>query len=146
MKILISILFSLSLSTVYAKETKITVHKKTENKTEGRVFFSNLKDGEEIPSTFQVQFGLEGMALRNAGEDVMDKATGHHHVLINKEAIPEGQPIPMDEQHLHFGKSQTEGELNLKPGKYTLTLQLADGAHRSYGKKWSSTIKITVKK
>ena len=110
-----------------------------------KVFFANLKDGQTIPTKFKVQMGLEGMKLRNASEDIDDKMTGHHHILINKGFVPEGQAIPADETHIHFGKSQSEAELNLKPGNYTLTLQLADGGHRSYGEKLSSTIKVTVK-
>jgi hypothetical protein len=60
------------------------------------------------------------------------------------EAMPEGQAIPADDMHLHFGKGQTETEVTLKPGEHKLTLQFADGAHRSYGPKMSKTIKITV--
>ncbi|MBP6707250.1 MAG: DUF4399 domain-containing protein, partial [Achromobacter sp.] len=40
---------------------------------------------------------------------------------------------------------QTETELKLAPGKHTLTMQFADGAHRSYGPDLSSTISVTVK-
>ena len=51
----------------------------------------------------------------------------------------------MDQNHLHFGKGQSEAELNLSPGMYNLTLQFADGYHRSYGKALSKTIQIEVK-
>lgn len=120
---------------------------KVENKVpdNAKVFFVNLKDGQVVPQKFKVKMGLKGMKLRNATEDISDKTTGHHHILINQKSIPAGQPIPADESHVHFGKSQKEAELNLKPGKYTLTLQLADGAHLSYGEKLSSTISIEVK-
>ncbi len=120
---------------------------KTENKTpdHAKVFFVNLKDGQVISTKFKVQMGIEGMKLRNASDDINDKMTGHHHILVNHEAIPKDQAIPADETHIHFGKSQTEAELTLKPGKYKLTLQLADGAHRSYGPELSSTVKVEVK-
>ena len=53
--------------------------------------------------------------------------------------------MPTDDTHIHFGKGQTETELKLAPGKHTLTMQFADGAHRSYGPDLSSTISVTVK-
>ncbi len=59
--------------------------------------------------------------------------------------MPAGEVIPADDKHLHFGKGQSEAEVKLTPGPHTLTLQFADGAHRSYGPELSKTIKITVK-
>lgn len=112
----------------------------------GKVFFKNLKDGQTVPSKFKVEMGLEGKTLRPAGQDVENKPAGHHHIIINGGAIREGDFIPANDTHLHFGKGQAETELDLKkPGTYTLTLQLADGMHRSYGEKFSTTIKVTVK-
>jgi hypothetical protein len=52
----------------------------------------------------------------------------------------------MDSVHIHFGRGQTEKELSLPAGKHKLTLQFADGLHRSYGSKLASTITVTVKK
>jgi hypothetical protein len=52
--------------------------------------------------------------------------------------------IPTDDTHRHFGKGDTEAVLDLPPGNYKLTLQFADGLHRSYGKDLSATINIKV--
>jgi hypothetical protein len=65
---------------------------------------------------------------------------------INLNGIPENEVIPTDATHMHFGKGQTECDLRLSPGKHTLTLQFANGAHLSYGPKFSKTISITVEK
>jgi Domain of unknown function (DUF4399) len=35
--------------------------------------------------------------------------------------------------------------VKLTPGKHVLTLQFADGIHRSYGGQMASTINVTVK-
>ena len=43
------------------------------------------------------------------------------------------------------GEGQIETDLKLKPGKYALTLQFADGQHKSYGPDWAHTIEVTVK-
>ena len=53
--------------------------------------------------------------------------------------------MPFTERSLHFGKGQTETELTLPPGSYSLTAQFANGAHQSYGKPMSQTIRVTVK-
>ncbi len=115
---------------------------KKEEKPKGRVFFSEPKDGAEIKGTVKVVMGVEGIEIKPAGEVV--EGTGHHHLLINQDLMAAGQVIPTDDHHKHFGKGQTEAELELPPGDYKLTLQFADGLHRSYGKELSSTIQIKV--
>jgi hypothetical protein len=107
------------------------------------VFFVEPKDGATVTSPFKVKFGVAGMDVKPAGEQVT--GTGHHHLLINHESIAAGQGIPADDTHIHFGKGQTETEVKLAPGTYKLTMQFADGAHLSYGKDMSTTIKVTVK-
>jgi hypothetical protein len=113
-----------------------------EEKPKGRVFFSEPKDGAEINGPVKVVMGVEGMEIKPAGEVI--EGAGHHHILINRDFMPAGQVIPTDDNHKHFGKGQTEAELNLSPGDYKLTLQFADGLHRSYGEGLSSTIHIKV--
>lgn len=100
-------------------------------------------DGATVSSPFKVKFGVEGMEVKPAGD--MSANTGHHHLLINAGAIKAGDPLPFDATHLHFGKGQTETEVQLPPGSYTLTLQFANGAHQSYGPELSNSIKVTVK-
>jgi hypothetical protein len=146
MKFLFSLLILMPMMT-FAHEKSSDRKPKVENKMPdtAKVFFVNLKEGQVVPTKFKVQMGLEGTKLRNASEDIEDKTTGHHHILVNHKPIPAGEAVPADETHIHYGKSQTEAELTLKPGAYSLTLQLADGAHRSYGEKLSATINIVVK-
>lgn len=115
------------------------------NAQPAKVAFVAPKNGQAVPATFKVQFGLVGMKIRPAGEDVKDKTTGHHHLIIDGAFIPEGQVVPTDDTHKHFGKGQTEAVITLPKGKHKLTLQLADGAHVSYGKDLSTTVEITVK-
>lgn len=108
----------------------------------GKVFFLEPKDGAEIKGPVKVVMVVEGMEVKPAGEVV--EGTGHHHILINSDFIPPGQVIPTDDTHRHFGKGDTEAVLDLPPGDYKLTLQFADGLHRSYGKELSATINIKV--
>jgi hypothetical protein len=108
-----------------------------------RVYFIEPKDGATVSSPVHAKFGVDGMTVAPAG--TVTESTGHHHVLIDSGPIPKGTVIPMDDTHLHYGKGQTEADIKLPPGDHTLTMQFADGAHRSYGPEMSSTIKVHVK-
>jgi hypothetical protein len=110
-----------------------------------RVYFISPADGESVASPVTVRFGLSGMGVAPAGIQ-LDK-TGHHHLLVDaKAAPPPDQPIPMDDQHRHFGGGQTEVELALTPGTHTLQLLLADYLHVPHDPPLASAqITITVK-
>ena len=110
------------------------------------VDFDSINENQTFKSPFKVKMKVTGLKVRPAGEDVKDVQSGHHHLIINGAAIPAGQPVPADETHLHYGKGQSEAELTLSPGDYTLTLQFADGAHLSYGPELSKTVHIKVSK
>ena len=118
-------------------------------KTEGpqnqstKIFFKNLNEGDTVTSPFVVEMGVSGMTIKPAGE--VQAGTGHHHILINRLFMNYGEIIPMDEQHLHYGKGETIAELDLPKGTHQLTLQFANGMHMSYGKQFSNTITIHVK-
>jgi hypothetical protein len=107
------------------------------------VWFMEPQNGATVGQTFKVKFGVKGMDVEPAGDQ--NKGKGHHHVLVNLMSKPAGEIIPFDDQHIHFGKGQTEAELKLPPGQYKLTMQFADGFHLSYGKEMAATIEVTVK-
>ncbi|MGB4118280.1 MAG: DUF4399 domain-containing protein [Polaromonas sp.] len=100
-------------------------------------------DGATVGTTFKVKFGTKGLEVAPAG-DILPNS-GHHHLLINSDAVKTGESIPFTDKHMHFGKGQTDAEVKLAPGNYTLTAQFANGAHQSYGKSLSHSIKVTVK-
>ncbi len=109
-----------------------------------KVFFKNLKNGQTVTSPVKVEMGVEGIKLDTAGAVVA--GSGHHHLLIDAgDSIAAGTVVPKDSTHLHFGKAQSVAEVKLAPGEHNLTLQFADGIHRSYGSKLTSTVKIKVK-
>ena len=94
-----------------------------------KVYFINLKDGAEVDSPFLVQFGLSGMGIAPAG--VEKPNTGHHHLLIDTTMTPEQmkEPLPVDDNHKHFGGGQTEALVTLPKGQHTLQLLLGDWTH-----------------
>jgi hypothetical protein len=107
------------------------------------VYFMEPANGATVTSPFMVKFGVKGMDVKPAGDQVAN--VGHHHLLINLESKPKGEIIPFDDAHIHFGKGQTETMVTLKPGTYKITMQFADGYHLSYGKDMSATMTVTVK-
>ncbi len=124
------------------QESKELLGSDAEIKDNQRVYFISPEDGSEVKSPVKIQMGIEGMEVEPAGELAKDK--GHHHILINHDPSAKGAVVAADSTHIHFGKGQTETKLELAPGSYKLTLQFADGFHRSYGPKMSKSISITV--
>lgn len=111
--------------------------------TEQKVYFLEPKDGAELKSPVKFMMKAEGVEVAPAGEVKLN--SGHHHILINTDSIPEGMMVPfVEKKTYHFGKAQTEAEINLEKGEYEVELQFANGAHISYGPKLSSKIKFKV--
>jgi len=109
-----------------------------------KLYFKNLKDGQTVQSPFKVEMGMDGLKVDTAGAIV--SGSGHHHLLIDAgDSIAAGVIVPKDEHHLHFGKGQTSTDVTLPAGEHVLTLQFADGIHRSYGSRLATTIKVKVK-
>jgi hypothetical protein len=107
------------------------------------VFIISPADGETVRSPVTVKFGIENFAIAPAG--TFESGSGHHHLLVDTEVPPLDRPIPTDANHLHFGKGQTETELELTPGQHTLQLLLGDGAHIPHTEPlMSERITITV--
>ena len=92
-----------------------------------QVYFHYPIDGLSVPERFTVRIGLRGMGVAPAG--VNHARTGHHHLLIDTEPGPPGQPIPSDYNNIHLGNGQTEVVVTLPKGRHTLQLLLGDHMH-----------------
>jgi Domain of unknown function (DUF4399) len=92
-----------------------------------------LEDGAVVKSPVTVRFGLMGMGVAPA--ETVAEDTGHHHLMIDVPPFGSDDPealtlaIPNDDNHMHFGKGQTEVTLDLAPGTHTLQLVLGDHGH-----------------
>lgn len=92
------------------------------------LYFITPHDGDVLGDEFTVKFGLRGMGVAPAG--VEQANTGHHHLLIDLESLPEMNiPLPKSDQVRHFGGGQTETTLSLSPGTHTLQLLLGNYGH-----------------
>ena len=102
---------------------------------DARLYIIGLEDGQTVSSPLTVRFGLSGMGVAPAGVEIEN--TGHHHLMIDRPALGEGEfgaeefdlALPSDDNHRHFGGGQTQVVLDLDPGEHTLQLVLADHGH-----------------
>ena len=100
-------------------------------------------NGDVVSNPVKVVFGLNGMGVAPAGTNIPN--TGHHHLIVDVPLPDTGMPVPSDDNHLHFGKGQTETIIELAPGKHTLQLLLGDWLHKPHDNPVSSEqITITV--
>lgn len=128
------IFYSFMISTVLlfvpasAIALDLVTHSPTEAQAYIQAYIVEPANGSTVPETFTVKFGLSGMELAPAGVD--RENTGHHHLLIDKQELPDiTASLPATEQIRHFGKAQTETELRLEPGEHTLRLVLGNYLH-----------------
>jgi hypothetical protein len=102
-----------------------------------RVFFIEPQDKATVKSPVKARFGLEGYELSPvpAGTITPDQVrpgVGHHHLGIDMKCLPAGtEVVKGTPSWIHFGKGETEIDVQLTPGPHTLTLQLADDLHRT---------------
>ena len=111
---------------------------------DAEVYIISPRDGDTVNGEITVRFGLRGMGVAPAGADVAN--TGHHHLLIDMDALPPlDMPLPKTDQLRHFGGGQTETTLELEPGTHTLQLLLGNYSHVPHNPPvMSEKITITV--
>lgn len=92
------------------------------------VFIIEPADGAFVSSPVTIKFGIRNMTVAKAGDQT--EFSGHHHLLINLEQLPNLQaPLPATDQIIHFGGAQTETTIELTPGVHSLQLLLGNYAH-----------------
>jgi hypothetical protein len=107
------------------------------------VYFITPLDGESVSDNVTVRFGLENFGVAPAGIQI--NQTGHHHLIIDADLPPLDQPIPANNNYVHFGKGQTEVEIDLSKGTHTLQLLLGDFRHIPHNPPiYSKKIQITA--
>ena len=111
------LLFSISLHSIEL----------TPSSSNASVYFLSPADEESINGKVKVRFGLENFGVAPAGIQIEN--TGHHHLIIDADLPSLNMPIPADDNYIHFGKGQTEVELELSKGTHTLQLLLGDFRH-----------------
>lgn len=108
-----------------------------------QVNFTQPQNGASVSNPVKLKWAAQNFRVEPAG--TVNAGAGHLHVMVDTPCVPAGQTVPADDTHKHFGKAQMEAELTLTPGKHTLCLQAADGAHNALpGSGMTQQISITV--
>jgi len=112
-----------------------------------RIFFVEPKNGATVKSPVHLKFGIENYKIAAVPEGDVKTArpgVGHYHVGVDTgclkpaETIVKGTP-----SWIHFGKGDSEIDMQLTPGKHRLSLQLGDDLHNTV-KGLCSTITVNV--
>ncbi len=139
---------SLFISTILISAFTFTTAMAHAPPDDAKVFFVNLKNGDNVTSPFQVVFGINGFGITPAGTKTKRKhVAGHHHLLVNIKKLPDmDEPLPHNPNIIHFDKGERETILKLPAGKHTLQMLLADEEHEPHEPPLlSEKITITVK-
>jgi hypothetical protein len=65
----------------------------SESPGNAEVYFIQPADGQTLKENVKINFGLKNMGVAPAGTD--RKNTGHHHLLIDTDVLPDlAQPLP----------------------------------------------------
>ncbi len=102
--------------------------------------FAAPQDGDTVSAPVEVEMTATNVEIAEAGEVVPGE--GHFHIMVNVPCLEEGEVIPSDDDHLHYGDGSTTDALDLEPGDHTLCLQLGDGEHAAMG--GADEIAVTV--
>ena len=97
-----------------------------------RVFFVEPQDGATVKSTVSLKYGIENFELAAVPAGTVTTTRpglGHHHVAVDADCLPVGTAIPKAAPWVHHGDGKSEMQMQLPPGKHTLTLQLGDDLH-----------------
>ncbi len=107
------------------------------------VRFVEPADGATVAGPVNVKLAAENFTIEPAGE--VKAGAGHLHIMVDTDCVAPGVIVPKDDAHLHYGQGQLEATLELAPGRHTLCLQAADGAHTALaGDGLTQVINITV--
>ena len=92
----------------------------------------------------RVVVAASGIAIGPAG---VDSNAAHHHLFLDAEPTPEGQPIPAGVPGVvHLGKGQTEYVFEgLAPGEHRVIAVLADWVHVPLAPPVHDTVAFTVR-
>ncbi len=94
-------------------------------------------------SGFLLQLDVRNLTLRPAG--TVEEGTGHHHIFLDRDLVPEGEVIPAESGVVHLGAAQTEHAFeDLPPGEHRLIAVLGDHEHRRIPGSMTDTVTVVT--
>lgn len=86
-------------------------------------------DGATVRGPVTLRFRFAAAPARAAARERGEPAAGHVHLLIDSAPPAPGEPVPVDDAHIHLMGGETETVLDLPPGRHTLQLIVAGADH-----------------
>ena len=108
--------------------------------------FMAPQDGATVPSPVHIMFGAEHFEIAAVPQGTVETTRpgmGHYHVAVDSECLPAGTAIPKAAPWTHFGDGKNMIDMQLLPGKHTLTVEIGDDLHRAI-EGLCKTISVTV--
>lgn len=96
----------------------------------GTVTIEEPAEGAEVPGPdVTVRLSVDGFPIVAAGD--MTPNTGHHHLYLDADLTPPGEPVPTVENRIiHMGDASDAFTFTgLEPGEHRIIAVVADGAH-----------------
>lgn len=98
-----------------------------------RVFFVEPKDGAMVKSPVHLKFGVENYQVAAVPDGTVTTArpgVGHYHVGVDQDCLASGTTIVKGTPSwVHFGKGNSEIDMQLTPGPHKLSLAMGDDLH-----------------
>lgn len=114
-----------------------------------RVFFVEPANGATVKSPVHLKFGAENYKIAAVPDGTVETArpgVGHYHVGVDQACLKAGATIVKGTPAwVHFGKGDSEIDMQLTPGRHRLSLQIGDDLHNTV-RGLCQTITINVSK
>lgn len=102
-------------------------------------------DGDTVSLPVTVRLTATGITIAPA-TGVREEGIGHHHLLINLDGTPDGEPIPAAPGYVHLGSGVSEYVLDsLPPGEHRIIAILAWGDHVPIEGSRRDTVRFVVR-
>jgi len=112
-----------------------------------RVYFVEPKDGAMVKSPVHLKFGVDNYQISPVPEGTVTTArpgVGHYHVGVDQDCLSPGTTIVKGTPSwVHFGKGDSEIDMQLTPGSHKLSLAMGDDLHNQVPN-LCQTIMVTV--
>lgn len=101
------------------------------------------RTASNVDNQFEVCMETNGYTVEPAKNGV-NPGKGHHHLIIDADLPPAGQPIPKDSNHIHMGDGSTCKTIELSDGMHRIQALFAQGNHVPYDPPVSDSIVVFV--
>ncbi len=110
-----------------------------------RVEILSPASGDTVSLPVTLQLRASGIAIV-AATGVREEGRAHHHLLVDADHSPDGQPIPTGNGYIHLGSGASEWVVDSLPaGTHRIIARLAWGDHVPVAGSATDTITIVVR-